>query len=53
LMMVAPMLVQTMVWYPGVDQPEELAATYVDAVLDGLRATPAGRRPIEAPATDS
>ena len=53
LMMVAPMLVQTMVWNPGVDQPEGLAATYVDALLDGLRATPAGRRPIEAPATDS
>jgi AcrR family transcriptional regulator len=53
LMMVAPMLVQTVMWYPGVEQPEELAATYVDALLDGLRATPAGRRPIEAPATDS
>ncbi|MDQ1540646.1 MAG: hypothetical protein QOH29_1372 [Actinomycetota bacterium] len=53
LMVVAPMLVQVVMWNPGVDQPEELAATYVDALLDGLRATPAGRRPIEAPATDS
>ena len=53
LMVCAPMLVQTVMWNPGVDQPEELAATYVDALLDGLRATPAGRRPIEVPASDS
>ncbi len=53
LMVVAPMLVQVVMWNPGVDQPDELAATYVDALLDGLRATPADRRPIEAPATDS
>jgi AcrR family transcriptional regulator len=37
LVMVAPMLVHTHVWSPGVELPEGSAAIYVDTVLDGLR----------------
>jgi AcrR family transcriptional regulator len=37
LLVCAPMLIQTHVWNPGVELPEDSSARYVDAVLQGLR----------------
>jgi AcrR family transcriptional regulator len=37
LLIVAPMLVQLYMWSPGIDLPRDSPATYVEAVLDGLR----------------
>ena len=36
LMVCAPMLIQTYVWNPGVELPDESSTLYIDAVLEGL-----------------